>query len=416
MALAPTIPQVWTAVRVVSRWIEIFMIVGVPKETYPGERRVAFIPAGIPALRKGGMDVHIERGAGVAAGYPDDAYTEKGGVVAVSRAHLFEQAHVIAQIRTLGANPERGASDLPLMRPGQSIVGMTDALANPRAVRELNARHVRVWAMELMPRITRAQSMDVLSSMGTIIGYKAVLMAADALPKMFPMLMTAAGTVTPARVLVIGAGVAGLQAISMARRLGAAVEAYDLRPTVKEQVLSLGARFVDVPLEARDAEDTGGYAKAQDESFYQRQRTLLTKVVGASDVVIATATIPGHQAPVLITTDMVGGMAPGSVILDLAAERGGNCEATQLGQTVVTRGVTIIGPENLASTVPYHASQMYSKNMAAFLLHLVRAGDVTIDPEDDITRNTLLTRDGDIVHPGIRDLAGAPAGERTEER
>ncbi len=385
------------------------MIIGVPKETYPGEKRVAFIPAIIPSLQKGGMEVHIERGAGVEAGYPDAAYTEKGGVMAPSRSHLFEHAHIIAQVRTLGANPEQGASDLPLMRKDQLIVGMANALSNPRAIQELGTRHVQAWAMELMPRITRAQSMDVLSSMGTIIGYKAVLMAADALPKMFPMLMTAAGTVVPAKVLIIGAGVAGLQAISVARRLGASVEAYDLRPAVKEQVLSLGARFVDLPLETRDAEDTGGYAKAQDEDFYRRQRTLLTKVIGASDVVITTATVPGRKAPVLITADMVAGMAPGSIIIDLAAERGGNCELTRLNQTVTTHGVTILGPDNLASMVPYHASQMYSKNLATFLLHLVKKGELTIDMEDEITRETLLTRDGAIVHPKIRELLDARA-------
>ncbi len=391
------------------------MIIGVPKETYPGENRVAITPASLPSLQKGGMTVHIECGAGVKSGYPDAAYTEKGGVIVPSRSQLFEQAHIIAQVRTLGANPEQGKSDLPLMRHDHLIVGMADALSNPQAVRELSARNVRACAMELMPRITRAQSMDVLSSMGTIIGYKAVLMAADALPKMFPMLMTAAGTVVPAKVLIIGAGVAGLQAISMARRLGASVEAYDLRPTVKEQVLSLGAKFVDLPLEAQDAEDTSGYAKAQGEEFYQRQRTLLTKVIGASDVVITTAAVPGQKAPVLITAEMVAGMAPGSVIIDLAAERGGNCELTKLNQTVVAHGVTLIGPDNLASMVPYHASQMYSKNLATFLLHVVKKGELTIDMEDEITRETLLTRGGDIVHPKIRDLLGAPAGGRGEE-
>ncbi len=392
------------------------MIIGVPKETCPGEKRVAFIPASLPSLRKGGMEVHIECGAGVESGYPDAAYTEQGGTLVSSRPQLFEQAHIIAQVRTLGANPEQGASDLPLMRQDQLIVGMADALSNPHAIKELSARKVRAWALELIPRISRAQSMDVLSAMGTITGYKAVLMAAHALPKMFPMLVTAAGTVLPAKVLIIGAGVAGLQAISMARRLGAAVEAYDLRPTVKEQVLSLGAKFVDLPLETKDTEDTGGYAKAQDETFYERQRTLLTKVIGASDVVITTATVPGQKAPVLITDDMVAGMAPGSVIVDLAAERGGNCALTKPGQTVVAHGVTVIGPDNLASTVPHDASQMYSKNMATFLLHLVKKGELTIDMEDQITRETLLTQDGAIVHPKILDLLGGAAGGQGEER
>ena len=391
------------------------MIIGVPKETYPGEQRVALIPATLPSLKKEGMEVQIETGAGAASGYPDDVYAEKGGTIVPSRPQLFEAAQIITQVRLLGANPEHGLTDLPLMQPDQIIVGMADALANPESIRELTTRRVRAFAMELMPRITRAQSMDVLSSMGTVSGYKAVLMAADALPKMFPMLMTAAGTVAPAKVFVIGAGVAGLQAVSMARRLGAAVEAYDVRPVVKEQVLSLGAKFVDLPLDTQEAEDKGGYAKAQDESFYRRQRELLTKVIASSDVVITTATVPGKKAPVLITADMVAGMSPGSVIIDLAAERGGNCELTQAGQTLVAHGVTVIGTENLPSLVPYHASQMYSKNIATFLLHLVKKGELTINREDEITRETLLTCDGDVVHPQIREILDPSAGKGEEK-
>lgn len=382
------------------------MIIGVPKETFPGEKRVALIPAILPSLQKGGMEVHIESGAGVDSGYPDAAYTEKGGTIVAARRELFERARIIVQVRTLGANPEHGKADLPMMQRDQVIVGIAEALSNPQAIGELQTQHVRAFAMELMPRITRAQSMDVLSSMGTVSGYKAVLMAANALPKMLPMLMTAAGTVTPAKVLIIGAGVAGLQAISMARRLGAAVEAYDVRPAVKEQVLSLGAKFVDLPLDTGDAQDKGGYAKAQDEAFYQRQRDLLTKVLTSSDVVITTAAVPGKKAPVLITADMVAGMSPGSVIVDLAAERGGNCALTRVNETVVEHGVTIIGPENPASLVPYHASQMYSKNIATFLLHVVNKGEITLDVEDEITRDTLLTRDGEIVHPQVRTLLG----------
>ena len=391
------------------------MIIGVPKETYPGEKRVALIPAIIPSLQKGGMEVHIESGAGVESGYSDAAYAEKGGTIVASRQQLFEHAHIIAQVRMLGANPEQGKTDLPLMQPNQVIVGVAEALSNPQSIQELTTRHVRAFAMELMPRITRAQSMDVLSSMGTVAGYKAVLLAADALPKMFPMLMTAAGTVTPAKVFIIGAGVAGLQAISLARRLGASVEAYDVRPAVKEQVLSLGAKFVDLPLETQEAEDKGGYAKAQDEEFYRRQRELLTKVIASSDVVITTAAVPGKKAPILITADMVAGMSLGSVIIDLAAERGGNCELTQANQTVVTQGVTIIGTENLPSLVPYHASQMYSKNIASFLLHLVKKGELTMDREDEITKETLLTCDGEIVHPQIREILGPLADRRGEE-
>jgi NAD(P) transhydrogenase subunit alpha len=384
------------------------MIVGVPKETYPGEKRVSLIPAIIPALVKAGMEVVIESGAGSEAGYPDDAYTEKGGKIAGSRGEVFETAQIITHVRLLGANPEEGQRDLPLYKTGQLIIGMAEALTQPQSIQDLNSRSVMTFAMELMPRITRAQSMDVLSSMGTIAGYKAVLLAAESLPKMFPMLMTAAGTVTPAKVLIIGAGVAGLQAISMARRLGAHVEAYDLRPAVKEQILSLGAKFVELPIETADSEDKGGYAKAQDDSFYQRQRELMKKIVKHSDVVISTAAVPGKKAPILITEDMVAEMAPGSVIVDLAAERGGNCELTKLNQTIMAHGVLIKGPENLASSVPYHASQMYAKNVSTFLLHLVKKGELHIDTADEITNETMLTRDGNIVSGRVRELLGLP--------
>lgn len=382
------------------------MIVGIPKETYPGEKRVALIPAVIPSLVKGGMEVMIESGAGEQAGYPDDKYTEKGATIAASRLQLFESSQIIGQIRMLGANPEQGKTDLPLFKSGQVVVGISEALTAPESVRDLSTRGVKAFALELLPRITRAQSMDVLSSMGTVAGYKAVLLAADALPKMFPMLMTAAGTIAPARVLIIGAGVAGLQAISVAKRLGAAVEAYDLRPAVKEQILSLGAKFVELPLDTSEAEDKGGYAKAQNEDFYRRQRELLGKVIAGSDVVISTAAVPGKKAPVLITAEMVGNMAPGSVIVDLAAERGGNCELTKLNQTIVTKGVTIIGPENLPSTVPFHASQMYAKNLTTFLLHMIKKGELVLDMEDEIIRETLLTSEGKIVNARVIEALG----------
>ena len=382
------------------------MIIGVPKETYPGEHRVALVPAAIPALQKAQLEVMIESQAGAHAGYPDSNFTEKGAKVADSRAEVFGSADFILQVRLLGANPDEGQADLPLLRQGQVVIGMAEALSAPDSIKELGSKGVMAFAMELMPRITRAQSMDVLSSMGTVAGYKAVLVAADSLPKMFPMLMTAAGTVTPAKVLVMGAGVAGLQAISMARRLGAAVEAYDIRPAVKEQILSLGAKFVELPLETGDAEDKGGYAKAQDESFYQKQRGLLARVIASSDVVISTAAVPGKKAPILITAEMVSSMTPGSVIVDLAAERGGNCELTKPGHTIMAHGVTIHGPENLAGTVPYHASQMYAKNVSTFLTHLVKKGELKIDMEDEITKETLLTRDGEVVHPRIREALG----------
>ena len=385
------------------------MKIGVVKETYPGEQRVALVPGVLPSLIKGGMEVVIESQAGELSGYPDSDYVEKGGVIADSRAQVFEQADFILQVRLLGANPNEGKSDLKSFRQGQKLVGMAEALSNPQSVKELASLGVTSFALELMPRITRAQSMDILSSMATVAGYKAVLMAANTLPKMFPMLMTAAGTVTPARVLIIGAGVAGLQAISVARRLGASVEAYDIRPAVKEQILSLGAKFVELPLETGDAEDKGGYAKAQDEEFYKKQRELLGKVIAGSDVVISTAAVPGKKAPILITAEMVSGMAPGSLIVDLAAERGGNCELTKPGETVVTHGVTIQGPENLSSTIPYHASQMFAKNVATFLLHLVKKGELTLDMNDEITKGTMMTQNGEVVQEQIREALGLPA-------
>ena len=385
------------------------MKIGVLKETYPGEQRVALVPSVVPSLIKGGMEVFIESRAGEQAGYPDSAYVEKGGKIADSREQVFQIVDCILQVRLLGANLHEGKADLPAFRKGQMLVGIAEALSHPQSVQDLAARGVTSFALELMPRITRAQSMDILSSMGTVAGYKAVVLAANTLPKMFPMLMTAAGTVTPAKVLIIGAGVAGLQAISVARRLGAAVQAYDIRPAVKEQILSLGAKFVELPLETGDAEDQGGYAKAQEEAFYKKQRELLGHVISTSDIVISTAAVPGKKAPILITAEMVAGMSPGSVIVDLAAERGGNCELTKPGETIVAHGVTIHGPENLSSTVPYHASQMYAKNVATFLLHLVKKGEVTLDMNDEITKETMMTKHGEVVQPRIREALGLPA-------
>jgi len=378
------------------------MKVGIPKETSPGETRVALVPAAVPPLVKAGLQVVVEEGAGTAAGFPDDMYRAQGATTA-SRADLFRSADIVLQVRATPATPS-------LLRSGQTIIGFADPLGAPQAVHEIAATGAMLFSMELMPRITRAQSMDALSSMATIAGYKGVLLAATALPRIFPMLMTAAGTISPARVFIVGAGVAGLQAISTARRLGAKVEAYDVRPAVKEQVQSLGAKFVELPLDAADSEDKGGYAKAQDESFYRRQREMMLKVVAASDVVITTALIPGKPAPTLVTREMVEAMAPGSVIVDLAAERGGNCELTKPDQTVVHRGVTILGPSNPPALAPYHASQMYSKNITTFLSHLLGKDGASqpalpINPDDEITRETLLTRGGEVVHPRVRDLA-----------
>ncbi|HUT54111.1 MAG TPA: Re/Si-specific NAD(P)(+) transhydrogenase subunit alpha [bacterium] len=384
------------------------MMIGVPKETFTGENRVALVPASIPALIKAGLEVAVQAGAGTAAGFPDKEYQEKGASIVAGRVELFNGADIILQVRPPGANPTAGKADLEMLRTGQVLIGLHDPLGEPGAVKDLASRGVAAFALELMPRISRAQSMDALSSMATITGYKAVLLAADALPRMFPMLMTAAGTVTPARVFVIGAGVAGLQAIATAHRLGATVRAYDVRPAVKEQVESLGARFAELGLETNDAEDKGGYAKEMGEEFLARQRELLKKEVMQSDVVITTAVVPGKKAAVLITADMVEGMTPGSVIVDLAAEHGGNCELTEEGKTIVTSGVTLIGPVNLAASVPYHASQMYAKNISTFLLHLVKDGK--LDPEamkdDQIAADTMLTRGGEVVNQRIRTLLG----------
>jgi H+-translocating NAD(P) transhydrogenase subunit alpha len=385
------------------------MIVGVPREIYPGERRVALVPAVIPLLTKAGMEILVEAGAGASAGYPDADYAAKGAKIAADRAEVFRVADVIVQVLCYGANDKTGKEDVPLLRRDQVLIGFLRALDSKQSVQEIAARGVRTFAVELMPRTTRAQSMDVLSSMATIAGYKAVVLAANTLPRIFPMMSTAAGTVTPARIFVIGAGVAGLQAVATSRRLGAVTSAYDMRPVAKEQVMSLGGRFVELPIEAKDAQDASGYAQAQDEEFYRKQRELLGQVVSESDVVITTAVIPGKKAPVLVTGEMVQKMAPGSVIVDLAAERGGNCELTHVGETAVEHGVTIIGLLNLAGTVPYHASQMYAKNVATFLLHVVKEGKLRLDTQDEIIRDTLLTGDGEIVNKRLRELYSLPA-------
>ena len=385
------------------------MIVGVPKETYPNERRVALVPAAVSTIIKNGLDVSLESGAGVAAGFPDQAYADNGASIAPGRAKLFDAADVVVQVRAGGANPDRAHADLDLLRAEQVVIAFFEPLAEPEALVPLAERRISTLAMELMPRITRAQSMDALSSMATVAGYKAVLMAADALNRMFPMLMTAAGTIAPARVFVVGAGVAGLQAIATARRLGAVVSAYDIRPAVKEQVESLGARFVELEIEAGDAEDTSGYAKTMDEAFYRRQGELMAQAVAEANVVITTAAVPGKKAPILITDEMVAAMQPGSVVVDLAAERGGNCELTRPGKTVTAHDVTVVGPLNLPSSAPYHASQMYARNVTTFLLHLIDDDSIHLDTDDQITRETLLTHDGRIVHPQIQALLDASA-------
>ena len=389
--------------------------IGVPRETFPGERRVALTPRASEALGKLGARVVIERSAGAEAGFPDEQYVGRGARV-VTRAEVFQQADIIVQVRALGVNPEEGRADLPLLRPGQLVIGFGEPLTAVREISDLARAGVSFFAMELMPRITRAQSMDALSSMATIAGYRGVLLGAEALPKIFPMLMTAAGTITAARVLVLGVGVAGLQAIATARRLGAVVSGYDVRSAVKEQVESLGAKFVVLDLDTGASEGQGGYAKAMDEEFYRRQRALLTEVLREQDVVITTAAVPGKKAPILVTAEMASAMAPGSVIVDIAAERGGNCELTRPGETVMHQGISILGPLNLPSTAPYHASQMYGSNVAAFLKLMVKNGDLTINREDEIIRETLVTHGGEVVNARVSELLGKtaamPAGER----
>lgn len=386
------------------------LTVGVPTETFPGEFRVALVPGVLPTLTKAGIRAIIQSGAGQAAGFPDSAYEDKGATIG-TRADTFS-ADVVMQVRTFGTNPGEGRADLEQFKPGQVIMGFVDPLSNPQAAAEMARTKATVLSVELMPRITRAQSMDVLSSQATVGGYKAVLIGASSLPKMFPMLTTAAGTIRPAKVFVIGAGVAGLQAIATAKRLGAVVEAYDVRPAVKEQVVSVGAKFIEMELEAAEAEDTGGYAREMGEDFLKKQRELMTRVVTQTDVVITTAAIPGKKSPVLITADMVAKMQPGSVIVDLAAERGGNCELTRADRTIVEHGVTIHGPTNLPATVPYHASSMYAKNLVTFLVHLVSDGQLNWDMEDQITNETLVARDGEVVLPRLREALGLgePAG------
>lgn len=394
------------------------MVVGVPAEAYLNERRVALVPAVVPTLTKVGLQVMVERGAGEKAGFHDNAYEQHGARLAPNRTELFSSSDIIVQTHRLTANPDGAHAGLEVFRSGQILLGLLDPLRAPETVRTLAVAGVTSFALELLPRISRAQSMDALTSMATISGYKAVLLAAGALQKMCPMMITAAGTITPARLFVIGAGVAGLQAIATARRLGAVVQAYDVRPAVKEQVESLGARFVELELPAEGAETKGGYARAMDEEFYRRQREMMKKVVAQSDMVIATAAVPGKRAPLLVTEEMVRGMAPGSVIVDLAAEGGGNCELTKPGETVEVSGVLVMGPVDLPSTIPYHASQMYAKNITAFLQNLVKDGQLHLDLEDQIIRDTLVAHKGEVVNPQVRELLGpgVPARSGNEGR
>lgn len=390
------------------------MIVGVPIETYPSERRVALVPSVAADLAKAGLEVVVQRGAGEKAGFTDEAYQKVKARLAPDRTQLFSSADIILQVNPLDAHPGTG-DDLELMRSGQIVLGLLNPFGAPDAAQKLAQKGVTAFALELLPRISRAQSMDALTSMATVAGYKAVLVAAGALNKMYPLMMTAAGTIRPARVFVIGAGVAGLQAIATAHRLGALVQAYDVRPAVKEQVESLGAKFVELELKTEESEDSGGYAQTMDEEFYRRQREMMARVVAESDVVINTAVVAGRKAPMLINKEAVQGMNWGSVILDLAAEGGGNCELTRPGEKVEYNGITILGPTDLPSTVAYHASQLYARNVAAFLHNLVKEGQLDLNLEDEIIRDTLLTYQGEVVNPQVRELLTQPASAPVNE-
>lgn len=384
------------------------MKVAVLKEIQPQERRVALTPDACARLIKSGLTVEVQASAGLESGYPDDQYGKSGAAIVTDLRNLYASADIVVRAALPTDHPELHSHEIDLLKSGALWIGFLDPLIKFDLVKRLADKGVTGVSMELIPRITRAQSMDALSSMANIAGYKAVLLAAARLPKMFPMMMTAAGTISPAKVLVIGAGVAGLQAIATAKRLGAVVSGYDVRPAVKEQVESLGAKFVELKLETTGAEDKGGYAKEQGEEFLRKQREAMAKVVADNDVVITTAAIPGKKSPVIVTTDMVHQMAAGSVIVDLAAERGGNCELTRVDEEVVDHNVTIIGPSNLPATVGFHASQMYARNLATLIGHLVKDGAFNLDFEDEITSGCVVTHDGKIVNPRIRELMGLP--------
>ena len=377
------------------------MFVAVPRESFPGETRVSIIPPTVASLTKAGLDVVVEAGAGVHAHHSAAEYEAAGARIEPDRRKLFEQADVVLLVRGPGADPEFPQDDLQALKPGAALIAFLDPMDLAPRLLEAAERGVTLFSMELMPRITRAQSMDALSSMASIAGYKSVLLAADHAPTLFPMMMTAAGTLKPTKVFVLGAGVAGLQAIATAKRLGAVVEGYDIRTAVREQVESLGAKFVEIKVDVETAEGKGGYAAVQSKEFYERQQQLLGEHLAGVDVIITTAAVPGRKAPILITDKMIAGLHPGTVIVDLAAERGGNCSLTQPGQRVEVDGLQILGPVNVPSQVPVHASQMYARNISTFLLHLVKDGALRLDLEDEITRETLVARDGKIVHAGM---------------
>jgi NAD(P) transhydrogenase subunit alpha len=384
------------------------MKIAVLKETFPGECRVALVPDSLASLVNQKLQILVERSAGEAAGFADAEYEAQGASL-VSREEAF-RADVLLQVRTCSANPEAGRTDLEQFQPGQTIIGLCDPLGNPQTIQEMANAGVTVLALEMVPRIARAQAMDALSSMAMIAGYRAVLLAANHLPRMFPMVTYAAGLLRPARVFVIGAGVAGLRAIATARQLGAVVQAHDIRPGSAEEVLSVGAKFIELPLDT-DTEDEGGYARALTEDDYARQRELIQSIAVESDVVITTAAIPGKKSPLLLTATAIEQMRRGTVVVDLAAQGGGNCELTQPDKTTVANGVTILGPTNVTSEVPDHASQMFSSNVAKLLLHITNDGELDLNLEDEIVCETLVAENQQVVHTRLRDLLGLAAAE-----
>lgn len=387
------------------------MIIGITKELVGGEKRVAMSPDNVKSLTDSGVEVQIQQDAGKAAGFADSDYTAAGAAIVSDRDAIFEAADILLQVQSFGSNTENAEQDLKRLRSGQLVIGMMDPLANPQAAKQVADTGATGIALELVPRISRAQSMDVLSSMATLAGYRAVLLGAEAAPRIMPMLMTAAGTLQPARVLIMGVGVAGLQACATAKRLGAVVEAYDVRPAAREQILSVGAKPVELDLQTESSEGAGGYAKEQSEEFLRRQRELMTEVVAQQDIIITTAAVPGAKSPILVTEDMVKAMKPGSVIVDLAAERGGNCDLTKQGETVVAHDVTILGPENVPSELANHASQMFGKNMQTLLELIIQEGQLNLNFDDEIVAGTVVAHAGEVPHPHMRKLLGIDSAD-----
>ena len=391
------------------------MIIGITRELVAGENRVSLCPDNVQSLVEKGLELWVEQNAGAQAGFSDEDYTSAGAKVVSDRDELFAKSDVILQVQSFGSNTENADDDLKRLKSKQLVIGMMDPLAQPQAAQQVAGTGATAIALEMVPRISRAQSMDVLSSMATLAGYRSVLLGAEAAPRILPMLMTAAGTLQPARVLIMGVGVAGLQACATAKRLGAVVEAYDVRPAAREQIISVGATPVELDLPTESSEGAGGYAKKQSEEFLRMQREQMTEVVARQDIIITTAAIPGAKSPILVTEDMLKAMKAGSVLVDLAAERGGNCESTQMGKTVVAHGVTIVGPENLASDAAFHASQMYGNNIQTLLELILEEGQINLDFEDEIVAGTVIAHGGEVPHPYMRKLLDLPSLENESQ-